>query len=565
MGVVWLAEDARLGRKVALKFLPPDAATDPSRRQRFEQEARAAAVLSHPGIATVHELGECDGQMYIVFERVQGVTLRMLLTGRGLARNEVLDIAVDVAEAMAAAHVAGVVHRDLKPENVMRTPDGECKVLDFGLARVTAAAQSLDSLTRSNLTAAGTLVGTVGYMAPEQLEGKDVDFRADIFSFGTLLYELATGAHPFSGDSAASTIAAIMTADPPPLTQRNQLQPAELERIVRKCLRKRRDERYQSTRDLAVDLRNLRRELSSGAQAAQPASPSLPVENRPLISAKAGRRWWWLHQLGTMFGTTSVIIYLLWRAHAFVPAPWKLTMSMAATFILALHWSVRFALVNAALGNPADLAARIRRVSQWIQWTGWPVVALLGVTTVIVAPGSEFLAIPMAALTSGGVVCLVFLDPFVERAGFPTAELSLEKAKQDKVRTWWWMHLSGTLSIGFPGTLYLAWLAGSTLNRPWANAIMIGVIVTILFYACLRSMLIFFFVFIPDEVARQAHRTGLAERVLSAAAFAGLLALAAALFGTHVGLAVGLVVWSAACLMASQVIAPAIDRIVFPR
>jgi hypothetical protein len=480
MGVVWLAEDARLGRKVALKFLPPDAATDPSRRQRFEQEARAAAALSHPGIATVHELGESEGQMYIVFERVQGVTLRTLLTGSGLARDEVLDIAVDVAEAMAAAHVAGVVHRDLKPENVMRTPEGPCKVLDFGLARVTAASQSLDSLTRSNLTAAGTVVGTVGYMAPEQLEGKDVDFR------------------------------------------------------------------YQSTRDLAVDLRNLRRELSRGAQAAQPASPSLPVENRPLISAKAGRRWWW-------------------RAHAFVPAPWKLTMSMAATFILALHWSVRFVLVNAALGNPADLAARIRRMSQWIQWTGWPVVALLGVMTVIVAPGSEFLAIPMAALTSGGVICLVFLDPFVERAGFPTVELPLEKARQDKARTWWWMHVSGTLSIGFPGTLYLAWLAGSTLNRPWANAIMIGVIVTILFYACLRSMLIFFFVFIPDEVARQAHRTGLAERVLSAAAFAGLLALAAALFATHVGLAAGLVVWSAACLMASQVIAPAIDRIVFPR
>ncbi len=423
MGVVWLAEDTRLGRKVAVKFLPAEAAIDPSRRQRFEQEARAAAALSHPGIASVHELAESEGQTYIVFERVQGATLRSLLAGGGLPRDELLDIAVDVADALAAAHAAGVVHRDLKPENVMCTSEGRCKVLDFGLARMTVGAQSLETLTRSNLTAPGTVVGTVGYMAPEQLEGKDVDYRSDIFSFGTMLYELATGVHPFSGESPASTIAAIMTADPLPLTQRNQLQPAELERIVRKCLRKHRGDRYQSTRDLTVDLRELRRVLRSGSAAVPIASTPPLMEDQPLISAKAGRRWWWLHHLGAMFVFTPFTIYLFWKAHAFVPSQWKLTMALVATFSLALNWNVHFALLNLAIGNPSDLAARNRRMSRWIRWTGWPIIALLAVLAVVVAPASELWAILLAIWATGGVVTLVFLAPFVERAAFPSSNV----------------------------------------------------------------------------------------------------------------------------------------------
>ena len=261
MGVVWRAEDTRLGRQVALKFLPPEAAHDSTRRQRFEQEARAAAALSHPTIATVHELAESEGQTFIVFEYVPGKTLRSSVAPGGVPPTELLDIAADIADALAAAHAAGVVHRDLKPENVMRAPSGRCKVLDFGLARINAAPTS-DGETRSNLTSPGIAVGTVGYMAPEQLEAKPVDFRADIFSFGTLLYELATGIHPFQGGSAASTIAAILKDDPRPLTERNRLQPAELERIVHKCLRKRPEERYQSTADLVTDLRNLKHDSS---------------------------------------------------------------------------------------------------------------------------------------------------------------------------------------------------------------------------------------------------------------------------------------------------------------
>ncbi len=321
MGVVWLAEDTRLGRKVAIKFLPPEAARDAVRRQRFEQEARAAAAISHPGIATVHELAETEGRTYIVFEYVPGRTLRSHVVRGGLQPEELLDIAGDIAEALAAAHTASVVHRDLKPENVMRTPAGTCKVLDFGVARFTTATTP-DSATesRSHLTSAGMVVGTVAYMAPEQLVGKEVDFRCDIFSFGTLIYELATGVHPFQGGNSASTIAAIMTAEPPPITQWNRLQPAELERIVRKCLRKRREERYQSTKDLAVDLANLKRDSDErpSSVGAIPA-PVHPGDDSLFhkIFASFGatpRRWWELHQLFALFVYAPVALYLALRS-----------------------------------------------------------------------------------------------------------------------------------------------------------------------------------------------------------------------------------------------------------
>src|SRR5215469_12995343 len=278
MGVVWRAEDTRLQREVALKFLLADAAHDSTRRKRFEQEARAAAVLSHPGIATVHELARADDQIFIVFEYVPGTTLRSSIVLGGMSTEELLDIGAEIADALAAAHAAGVVHRDLKPENVMRMPSGRCKVLDFGLARLSTS-PTPEGETRSNLTTAGMVLGTVGYMAPEQLEGKPVDFRADIFAFGTLLYELATGVHPFHGSSSAATIVSIVKEEARPLTERNRSQPAELDRIIRTCLRKDREERYQSTLDLLVDLRSLKRESittsSSSVVEAQAAADGL--------------------------------------------------------------------------------------------------------------------------------------------------------------------------------------------------------------------------------------------------------------------------------------------------
>src|SRR5690242_13989787 len=263
MGVVWLADDTRLRRKVALKFLSPEASRNPMRRRRFDQEARAAAALSHPGIATVYELVDLSGQLFIVFEYIPGSTLRSSITSGGLPAKELISMAWEIADALAAAHAAGVVHRDLKPENVMRTPAGSCKILDFGLARL-ASPDITDGLTQSanRQTATGALVGTLRYMAPEQIEGQHVDFRADIFAFGVLVYELATGMHPFESKSSPWTIGAIFKNEPIPLSKRTPAHSKELARIIEKCLRKVPSERYQSTCHLARDLAKLKDEAA---------------------------------------------------------------------------------------------------------------------------------------------------------------------------------------------------------------------------------------------------------------------------------------------------------------
>lgn len=283
MGVVYLAEDIRLGRQVALKTLAREYADDPERRKRFLNEARAVAALNHAGVAAVYELEERGDQVCIIFEYVEGMTLRSLLQRQGsLPLQDLLEIATQVAGALEAAHAKGIVHRDLKPENVMRRPGGDVKVLDFGLARMDSGVLGgISSTTQSyGLTKAGTVMGTVGYMSPEQLEGKPTDFRSDIFAFGVLLYELATGTHPFAGETPASTIANVLTHEPPPLTAANALHPGELDRIVKKCLRKSRDDRYQSTRELLVDLKNLK--ADSGPSPVRTAPPALRRKARTL-------------------------------------------------------------------------------------------------------------------------------------------------------------------------------------------------------------------------------------------------------------------------------------------
>ena len=456
MGVVWLAEDTRLGRKVALKFLPPEAARDAVRRQRFEQEARAAAALSHPGIATVHELAETEAQTFIVFEYVPGSTLRSRVVPGGLPPEELLDIAGDIAAALAAAHSAGVVHRDLKPENVMRTPAGDCKVLDFGLARLSATTTPGSATeTRSHLTGAGMVVGTVGYMAPEQLEGKEVDFRCDIFSFGTLVYELATGVHPFQSGSSASTVAAIMKDEPPPLTQRNQLQPPELERIVRKCLRKRRKERYQSTLDLAVDLANLKHDSGerpssvSAVTAAYPMTEDDSLLRRMFSSfAASPRRWWELHQLFVILVYSPLYIYLIWQAGQDIfrlpgPEPARSTVRDFGTkvfigviLLFSVTVVVRLYLVCLAVILPKQrLGTEVQRLQPVLRGVyfllaGIAAMSGLGVLNVV-GPETGLLAAAIAALCLGTFLAAAWIEPAIERAAFPQ---EFAEADQDRGR-----------------------------------------------------------------------------------------------------------------------------------
>jgi Tol biopolymer transport system component len=272
MGEVYRARDTRLGREVALKVLPEDFSRDPERLRRFEQEARAASALNHPNIVVVHDVGQSGSISFIAMERVEGRSLRELIAPGPLAVRTILPLATQVAEGLTWAHAAGIVHRDLKPENLMVSEDGFVKILDFGLAKLSPP---LDEKQTSAPTAAmeaprtqsGVVLGTVGYMSPEQAAGREVDYRSDQFSFGSILYEMASGRRAFQGDSAAQTLAAIIEEEPAPVTSLKPDVPAPFVWVIERCLAKRPAERYESTRDLARDLANLRDRLSRATMA----------------------------------------------------------------------------------------------------------------------------------------------------------------------------------------------------------------------------------------------------------------------------------------------------------
>jgi eukaryotic-like serine/threonine-protein kinase len=260
MGEVYRAKDPRLGREVAVKVLPATFSQDADRLKRFEQEARAAGVLNHPNITAVHDFGEHAGAPYIVTELLEGETLRSRMSTGPIPVRKALDWAVQLAKGLAAAHEKGIVHRDLKPENVFLTKDGRVKILDFGLAKLTidkADGSQTDLRTMSGATEPGVVLGTMGYMSPEQVRGKPADRRSDIFAFGTILYEMLSGQRAFRGDTAADTITAILTKEPPDLSTTNKEIHPGLDRIVRHCLEKNPEERFDSARDVAFDLEAL--------------------------------------------------------------------------------------------------------------------------------------------------------------------------------------------------------------------------------------------------------------------------------------------------------------------
>jgi len=271
MGEVYLAQDTKLDRKVALKVLPGDIASDEERLLRFEREARAVSALNHPNIITIHEIGESDGAHFIATELIDGTTLDDRLANHSLTLSEMLAIAAQIARAIQAAHEAGIVHRDIKPGNVMLRRDGYVKVLDFGIAKLTeyssgAIESEADTIAKMVKTEPGKIMGTTHYMAPEQVRNQPIDARTDIWSLGVLLYEMIAGRKPFLGETFGDLIAAILTKEPPAVSELALECPAELERIVVKALQKDRQQRYQHAKDLSSDLKGLRRRLAFEAE-----------------------------------------------------------------------------------------------------------------------------------------------------------------------------------------------------------------------------------------------------------------------------------------------------------
>lgn len=261
MGEVYLAKDQKLDRRVAIKILNEKFSRDDSNLKRFVREAKAASALNHPNILVIHEIGESEAAHYIVSEFIEGRTLREVLSQSQMSLAEVLDVAIQIAGALSAAHGAHLVHRDIKPENLMVRPDGYVKVLDFGLAKLVEQENKsiigLEDATTKNQTAKGVILGTVNYMSPEQAKGERVDERTDVFSLGVVVYEMIAGRTPFAGDSISETFANLINAEPQPLSRLAANVPDELKRIVSKMLRKNKDERYQTMKDVLTDLKGL--------------------------------------------------------------------------------------------------------------------------------------------------------------------------------------------------------------------------------------------------------------------------------------------------------------------
>ena len=285
MGEVFLAKDTKLDRQVALKLLPAQFTNHKDLLRRFILEAKAASSLNHPNIITIHEIGELEGVHFIATEFIDGLTLKQEMRRGRLKLANVLDVAIQTASALQAAHAAGLVHRDIKPENVMLRPDGYVKILDFGLAKLTQKSGPMDSAGSeagtmlSGHTKPGTVMGTYDYMSPEQARGQDLDQRTDVFSFGIVLYEMVAGRRPFAAATSLDTLVSILQVEPAPLDEYAPETPAELQRIISKALRKNREERYQTIKDLLVDLRNLKEELSFAQKLERSRPPRSRVEH----------------------------------------------------------------------------------------------------------------------------------------------------------------------------------------------------------------------------------------------------------------------------------------------
>ena len=403
MGVVYLADDTRLSRRVAIKALARRFTQNTERRERLRREARAAAGLSHPGIATVYALEEFDDNLYIISEFVPGLTLREEVAKGPLPIGVVLNTGVEVLRALVAAHGQGVIHRDLKPENVIRTPDGSVKVLDFGLARMLGAHAGGVEASRTRLTEPGAILGTPGYMPPEQLRGNEVDARADIFSFGVLLYELASGAHPFTSSNPASTIARVLESEPPDVTQLSPSCPAGLDQIISKCLQKEPAQRFSSSSGLLDALEQLRRDVAE-SEAVRAASKSpLKTAEKPRRSPKSPLWWWQFHQAVVGVGYYLVLIPA-WGVRGWMPGSAGSLLFFALVAAVGVAATLRFHLWFTSQNYRSELTTQRGQSFRWIRGADWLFVGLLVVIGALLAAAHAAYAALFVGIAVGSFI-----------------------------------------------------------------------------------------------------------------------------------------------------------------
>ena len=429
MGVVLRAHDTRLNRTVALKMLPADTDQSEFLRQRLASEARIASALNHPGIATVYDFIEQDEVAFIIYEFVPGRTLRRYLESERFNFSETIDAALQLAAALAAAHDKGITHRDLKPENIMVTPGSSggylLKILDFGLAKQLQQPFHIEAATLTQTiaaqTAPGVRVGTIGYMAPEQLEGELADARTDIYALGLVLYEMATGVHPFHGATLAATIANALATTAPPPSRYNSTLPADFDHAVLKCLRRNPADRYQSSREIFIDLRNLTRDVNSApAQAViAPARPGIP---RRIFSLIQRHGWEILHVRMCIWGV--ILVYSAWRFRVATVGPLGFAMFFSTLICTTVLSLLIFILFHTFIFDKGHLSEEVRRMAPWVRFLSVIIGLLAWVMAAIVATTHTVLAVFLTLLGAVIGVNVLTLKPTMDRGILSSKDLA---------------------------------------------------------------------------------------------------------------------------------------------
>jgi hypothetical protein len=413
MGVVYLADDTRLARRVALKSLSPGLDLAVGGRERLRNEARLAAALSHPGIATVYALEEIDNQLYLACEYVPGEPLRALLASGPLPIVEVVAIGTQLAKALAAAHTQGIVHRDIKPENVIKTPSGVIKVLDFGLARA-------EGDRRSNLTRTGVIMGTPAYLSPEQAQGKPVDFRTDIFALGLVIYELASGVNPFMSSSVEGTIERIVKSEPVPLSSRLSARVPELDRIVSRCLQKDPAARYKSTQEMVADFDRLEADVFHDGRHAADARGSRTRIAPPTALNHTALWWWEFHQIA-MASVYTMMMLPVWYVQRWVgEPPWGTVFLFGVLAAAAWGASLRLQLYFLARQVPEEVAAQRLRTLPWIRVADTAFALALGAGAVAISVAHREFAMLLITMSIVTLAGSLVIEPTTARAAFGT-------------------------------------------------------------------------------------------------------------------------------------------------